>query len=58
MPRLLTLEIENKLKTIMPIYNSNIPGFKTEATKLSFDEVISMAEKLTLQEEYNVTRLY
>ncbi len=51
--RFIALEIENKLKATLPIYNSNIPGFKTEATKLLFNEVISIVENFKIQEEYN-----
>jgi len=51
--RFTALSIENRLKTSLPIYNSNITGFKTEATKLSFDKVISIVENFTIQEEQN-----
>lgn len=40
------ISVENKLKTLLPIFNSGIPGFITEATKTPFDDVVCLAENL------------
>lgn len=52
--RFIALDVENKLKTSLPIYNSEILGFKTEATKLDFETVINIIETQLLEKEYNV----
>ena len=49
--RFAALAIENKLKISLPIYNSGISGFKTEATKLAFENVIHIVNTYILEKE-------
>ena len=47
--RFAALSIENKLKTTLPIYNSGIPGFITEATMIDFNKVINIIDEFLIE---------
>lgn len=51
--RITALDIENRLKKYLPIYNSCITGFKTEATKLNFETVIKIVETYIKEKGHN-----
>jgi hypothetical protein len=42
-----TLFVETNMKRLLPIYNTGVEGFKTEATLLNFDEVCNIANIFT-----------
>jgi hypothetical protein len=49
--RFIALDIEKTLKISLPIYNSNITGFITEATKLDFETVIQIIDSYIIERD-------
>ena len=48
------ISIEQKLKNSLPIFDSGIPGFITEATQMKFDNVVHLTENYITERGYNV----
>jgi len=48
------LQLEQELKSSLPIFNSGVPGFITESTKLDFDKVVNFTQNHIIERGYDV----